>query len=140
VAIIQSIRAYNSLILLVDSDPSVSGAEAGIGSYAITSSGAIYFKVGTANAAWTLFYAGAAPSSQPVVEYRTLTLAEANSKALVLGYTPTNSSLVQLDIISGGPQNYLTDYTVSGTTLSWSGTNLDGVLGDGDKLRIAYYK
>jgi hypothetical protein len=138
VAISNSIRAYNAFVLLVDSAPDVSGAEAGVTSMAITPNGAIYIKTGKGDFDWTLF--ASAGADTPVVEYRTLTLGESLSKSLILSETPTDSELVQLDCISGGPQNYATDYIVVGNVLSWNGLNLDGILNSGDKLRISYYK
>lgn len=137
-AIINTIRAYNSFILLVDSAPDSSGASAGVGSMAITGNGAIYIKTNVGDFDWTLFAPAGADTA--VVEYRTLSSDESLSKSLILFETPTDSELVQLDIISGGPQNYGTDYEVAGDLLSWDGLNLDGILSAGDRLRISYYK
>lgn len=139
-AVTNTIRAYNSFILLVDAAPNIEGASAGIGSLAITSAGSIYYKTGTGNTDWTLFSSPSPSSSQAVVEYITLTLAEIDSKSVTLAYNPTDSELVELDVISGGPQNYLSDFFVLGQTLSWAGTDLENQLGIGDRLRISYYK
>lgn len=139
-AVTNSIRAYNSLILLVDQSPLIDGVSAGVDSIAIASDGSIYFKTGIGNLDWTLFSSPSPSGGQAVVEYRTLDLAEVTSKSLLLTYIPNNAALVELDVISGGPQNYVTDYTVSGQTLSWDGTDLSSLLGVGDRLRISYYK
>jgi hypothetical protein len=72
------------------------------------------------------------------VEYRTISAGENTSKSLVLSGLPAVANRVLLDIIGGGAQEYSVDYSVSGTTLSWNGLGLDGILTTGDKLRITY--
>lgn len=90
------------------------------------------------------FYLTAGTPSVPVmsgafrVEYRTVSLAEETAKSLTLSFTPATSSYTMLDIIGGGAQFFGTDFTVSGSTLSWSGLGLDGLLTAGDRLRISY--
>jgi len=52
-AITNTIRAYNSLILLVDSDPSIApGATAGVTSLAMDPDGVVYKKVGKLDTDW----------------------------------------------------------------------------------------
>lgn len=75
----------------------------------------------------------------PATEYRTLTGGEITAKQLTLSGTPASPTNVLLDIIGGTAQEYSVDFTVSGTTLSWNGLGLDGLLTAGDKLRIHYY-
>lgn len=77
-------------------------------------------------------------SGQFKTEYRTVTAGEDLAKALVLSGLPSTPTEVILDVISGGPQFYGDDFTVSGSTLSWSGLGLDGLLLAGDKVRISY--
>ena len=72
------------------------------------------------------------------VVYHTLNASEVTAKQITLPNTPTTSSKVMLDIIQGSSQHYGVDFTVSGTTLSWSGLNLDGNLNANDVLRINY--
>jgi hypothetical protein len=79
------------------------------------------------------------PNVTPRTEYRTLTALEATNKQLTLANTPSTSGETQLDVIGGGPQFYGDDFSVSGSTLSWNGLGLDGLLATGDKLRIAYF-
>ena len=123
----------------MDSDPSVlPGAKAGVGSIAINTNGAIYVKTGIQDIDWSLEVVPSAGTT-PIVEYRTLTLLEATNKELTLSNVPTDSALVQLDAISGGPQVLNYDYSVVGTILSWNGLALDGILGEGNKLRISYF-
>jgi hypothetical protein len=87
------------------------------------------------------FKSGAVVTSAvaPKTEFRTISSGEATAKALTLIQTPSISSEVTLGISGGGFQFYGDDYTVSGTTLSWSGLGLDGVLSVGDKLVIGYF-
>lgn len=72
------------------------------------------------------------------VEYRTITAPEATAKAITLVATPATATEVVLNVAAGTPQFYGDDFTVSGTTLSWSGLGLDGVLAAGDKLVVQY--
>ena len=72
------------------------------------------------------------------VEFRTITAPEATAKALTLVVAPLTPAEVSLSAIGGGDQFYGDDYTVSGSTLSWSGLGLDGVLASGDKVVIKY--
>ena len=58
-AITNTVRAWNSFILNVNTDPTVlPGASAGIGSLAIRNNGDIYYKTGAADTAWTLSATG----------------------------------------------------------------------------------
>ena len=90
------------------------------------------------------FYLTAGTPSVPVVsgtlrvEYRTITVGEETAKALTLAFTPSTASYVMVDVIGGSAQVFGSDYSVSGSSLSWSGLGLDGVLSAGDKLRINY--
>lgn len=72
------------------------------------------------------------------IEYRTVTAPEAAAKSLTLADTPIDPTKVILGIAGAPTQVYGTDFTVSGTTLSWSGTALDGILDTGDQLLIQY--
>lgn len=80
------------------------------------------------------------PSGTLQVEYRTISGAEAIAKSLTLIATPLSAANVMVDMIQGSSQEYSVDFTVTGTTLSWSGLGLDLVVGlvAGDKLRIQY--
>jgi len=78
-------------------------------------------------------------AAEPNIEYRTITGGEAAAKQLTLSGTPLTASKVMLDVISGGPQEFSVDYSVSGSVLDWSGFSLDGILDTGDRLRIVYW-
>lgn len=72
-------------------------------------------------------------------EYRTLTAGEITAAEIVLVQTPATPTEVILDAIGGGSaQFYGDDFNVTGTTLSWLGLPLDGLLTAGDKLRVVY--
>jgi hypothetical protein len=75
----------------------------------------------------------------PNVQYITVSAPQAVAKAVTLSAAPTVPSKTLVDMLQGDAQIYGVDYTVSGTTLSWSGLGLDGVLTTGDILRIVYW-
>lgn len=72
------------------------------------------------------------------VEYITIDLAQEAAKEVTLANSPDTSSKVILDVVGGTSQHFGVDYTVSGTTLSWNGLGLDGILAENDVLRIIY--
>lgn len=79
-------------------------------------------------------------SGTPRVEYVTISAAQASSESVTLGNTPTSANIVMLDVLGGaGAQEFGTDYSVSSNVLYWNGLALDGVLAEGDKLRIQYF-
>lgn len=61
------------------------------------------------------------------------------NKFVTLSSAPVNPTLTVLSVIGGPVQSYTADFTVSGSTLSWSGLFLDGVLVSGDQLIVQYY-
>jgi hypothetical protein len=72
------------------------------------------------------------------VEYFTLDSLNISSSSITLSHTPTSSSSVTLDVISGSAQMYGSDYTVTINVLSWSLGPLNDILDIGDKLRVTY--
>jgi hypothetical protein len=72
------------------------------------------------------------------VEYFTLDSLNISSSSITLAHTPTDSTTVTLDVISGSAQVYGEDYFVSANVLSWSSTPLYDILDIGDKLRVTY--
>lgn len=74
-----------------------------------------------------------------IVETRTITAGEITAKQLTLTATPVEPTEVIVDVRSAPGQMYGIDYAVSGTTLSWNGYALDGVVLAGDIVRIVYY-
>lgn len=72
---------------------------------------------------------------EPVI---TLSSGDVASKSITLSDIPTNVNKTRLSVIGGVDQAYGDDFTVSGSTLSWNGLGLDGVLTTGDKLLVEY--
>lgn len=72
------------------------------------------------------------------VEYRALTIQEAQEKSLFLQAEPANTQQVALDILEGVPQLNGFDFTVIGTKLDWSQGELSELLEAGDIVRIIY--
>lgn len=95
-AIVNTVRAWNSLVLNVDAAPDVSGVRAGLDSLAITQYGAIYKKTGVLDTDWTLLTDGLGPST-PSGQYgdfyssQTQTSPTPNSPNLMT-FNNTNSS------------------------------------------------
>lgn len=82
---------------------------------------------------------GVSPSGQPYkIERVTLTPTDIANKQVTLSAVPAIASETLLTVIGGPMQDYLVDYQISGSTLSWSGLTLDGILLSGDKLVIMY--
>lgn len=74
------------------------------------------------------------------LEYRprplyTVTGADVTAGSIGLVITPVNPTLTRLTV-GGIRHEYGTDFIVSGSTLSWSGLGLDGIIESGDKLQI----
>lgn len=81
--------------------------------------------------------AGGASTSQ-VVDTFTLSGTDITNKFVTLSETPSLPGHTIL-LIDGSPSTfYGTDFTVSGTQLSWSGLSLDGILSSGDNLTVTY--
>ena len=114
--------------------------------YSVTA-GVVTFN--TAPAAGQVVYAyyltEGAPVSPPVtsgafqVEYPEIDNTIFTNKQLTLSATPAVVTQVIVDVIGGSSQRYGVDYSVSGTTLSWNTLGLDGILNEGDFLRITYF-
>lgn len=74
------------------------------------------------------------------VEKFQLSATDISNKQIVLSQGPSSPSLSRLIILTdnGGEQIYGSDFTVSGTTLTWNGLDLDGLLQENDKIVIVY--
>lgn len=59
-----------------------------------------------------------------------------SAKQITLGSVPTGN--VFLDIVDGCPQRIGPDFIVTGSVLSWSGKNLEGILEVDDELIVIY--
>jgi len=74
---------------------------------------------------------------KPNVVY-TLTSTDIINKQVSLAAIPANPNITQLFVISGGIMEYGADFIVAGSTLSWSGLNIDGMLETGEKIVIMH--
>lgn len=72
------------------------------------------------------------------IEQITLSEAQATACQVVLGLYPSDPSHVALDIVGGITQLNGVDFTVTGKTLSWSLSELNGLLATGDIIRVIY--
>jgi hypothetical protein len=74
------------------------------------------------------------------VDYVTLDAAQIAAKEVELSGTPTHPLRTLLDITNGGgAQIYSLDFSVLGNVLSWDGLRLDGILSEGDEIRIIWF-
>lgn len=74
------------------------------------------------------------------VDYFVISASEELAKEVELSGTPTSPTKTLLDIAEGGgAQIYSVDFIVSGNTLSWNGTRLDGLLEEGDEIRVIWF-
>ena len=78
------------------------------------------------------------PTGTQFTEYHTITAGEEIAESFSLAATPGNSSLVLVDIIGGGSQQYAVDFVIAGSTFTWSGFALSGVLEENDIVRLYY--
>lgn len=111
-----------------------------------------------ANEVANTVFAGPSSGSDSIPTFRTLVLADLpagvsdyavneftlsptdiSNGFVTLSTTPINPTLTLLNVIGGPMQDYGVDFSVSGSTFSWSGLGLDGVLESSDKLYIQFY-
>lgn len=92
----------------------------------------------TTNGSGTLSWSSVATGSNLSAEQRTITALEETNKSLTLAQAPLVPNAVILQIQGAPTQIYGLDYTVSGTTLSWNGLGLDGLLQENDEVSIIY--
>jgi hypothetical protein len=89
-------------------------------------------------------YAGT-PNTPPVptgafnLEYRTLSSGEISAKSLTLNYAPAVANLTVVDLVGSTAQIFNVDFTIAGSSLTWNGLALDGILSAGDILRVQYF-
>lgn len=68
----------------------------------------------------------------------TLSAPQATAKSVNLANAPTDASKTVLVVRGAAGTAYLTDFIVSGTTLSWGGLALDGLLSTGDEITVLH--
>lgn len=73
------------------------------------------------------------------VEYRTITAGEEAAKALTLAHSVTEPSEFLFDIKNGGGSQFPdVDFRLEENSVAWGGLSLDGVLAEGDQVRLIY--
>lgn len=72
--------------------------------------------------------------------FHDITPSEASAKQFSLPSTPVSPAKVMVLVQGGLSLRYSIDYDLSGTTFSWSGKPLDGVLDDSDVIELFYPK
>lgn len=70
---------------------------------------------------------------RPVI---TLSAGDIANKYVDLVVSPGSPALTRMSVVGGPEQLYGTDFSISGTLLTWNGFNLDGVLEAGDQLLV----
>jgi len=79
------------------------------------------------------------PGPAKRLEYRTITAGEEAAKELALAHDCTEPDYFLFDIADGGGSQFPeADFVIVGNTLRWEGKTLDGVLGEGDRVRFVY--
>jgi hypothetical protein len=82
---------------------------------------------------------GGVGSANFVVDYPSVNATDLINKYVVLSGIPNPATKTVLDIPTGTPQIYGTDFIVSGNQLSWNALGLDGQVNLGDTFRVQYF-
>ena len=129
----QHILVYVDGLSLSDADFTVSG---------LTISLTLPLQVNQTITAWYITDGTASPISLPAgtenVQYFTLSNAQEVAKEVQLAATPAVGSKVRLDLLGGTAQEFGVDFNVVGDKVTWTGLTLDGILLEGDRLRVVY--
>ena len=72
------------------------------------------------------------------VEQFTLTAMQVGTAQITLATPPAFPTKTLLQVDGAGPSFYGVDFTVTGSTLSWSGLRLEGLLEAGDLIQVVY--
>lgn len=72
------------------------------------------------------------------MEQHTLSGGEITAKSFQLTTLPSDSSQVSLTVLGGVLQTYAVDYSVTDTTVGWSGLGLDGWVLAGEIVQLSY--
>jgi hypothetical protein len=108
------------------------------GSLAVAIDTDMLYTFNASGSTWVLIGPSSGPGSGYIVNEFTLSSTDISNKFVTLTASPTNPSLSVLEVIGGPTQRYGSDYSISGSTLTWSGLFLDGVLEAGDQLIIQF--
>lgn len=72
------------------------------------------------------------------VDEFTLSAGDITAKQVTLSSTPQDETTSYMLVDGGTSQHYGSAFTISGTTVDWTGLELDGLLEAGDRIFIAY--
>jgi hypothetical protein len=75
----------------------------------------------------------------PKTETRTLTTAEISAGQLTLAMAPHDAANTIVDVIEDGPQAYGTDFTITGSVMTWASLGMSAAIGAGSIVRIQYF-
>lgn len=82
---------------------------------------------------------GGGGSGLTVVQFQTLDAGMIAAKQFTLPSAPPDVNLVLVDLLDGSPAlKRGVHFQISGTTFSWNGLLLDGLLSVGDTFRVAW--
>lgn len=99
----------------------------------------LYLKDDT-GAEYELLTSGGGTGAEYQVQYVDISAGDEAAKQITLSATPTQPTRVLVDVANGGgPLRYGLDFVVSANILSWSGGRFDGILSEGDELRVVFY-
>jgi len=73
-----------------------------------------------------------------IYEEYALTASQITTGSIFLGNTPYDPESVQLWVEGGAPLVYGEHFIVTGSTLSWSGLDIDGILAENDVVGVRY--
>jgi hypothetical protein len=110
----------------------------GSGNFAWDTASQIMYYDEPSSATWVQITGSGASGSYFPEDVKPLSAGEITAKAITLLQAPTSASKTRLFVEGAPTQVYGVDFTVSGTTLSWSGLGLDGVLVENDNIFVTY--
>jgi PKD repeat protein len=74
-----------------------------------------------------------------VNDYFTITQHDVIARKLDLSLKPLSPENVAVSIVHGSAQQFGVDYTTSDSRISWLGLGLEGLISEGDIVRVQYY-
>lgn len=82
---------------------------------------------------------GGGTANAQVHQVITITASNISTKSFAIANIPLNPAAFDFDPYGGIKQHYGVDFTISGTTVSWSGLGLDGFLAENDVIAVSYF-
>lgn len=122
----------------VQSVGDLSGSGNGLGDIRLVQdTGGLYYWNGST---WAYVIASDSSGSTQYKPESVITLngTDISNKFITLSEVPLNANKTRLFVESAPTQVYGIDFTVTGSTLSWNGLGLDGVLEIGERIFVTY--